>query len=90
LAGHEQITVTELGVRLRLSQPLISWHLRLLRKAGIVTTRRSGRQVWCSLNREALRDYEYRVDTILGHAESDSTDDAEAAAPLALKSARNP
>ena len=66
LARHDQITVTELGAKLRLSQPLISWHLRLLRRAGIVTTRRVGRQVWCSLDREALLNYERRVDRLLG------------------------
>src|SRR5437588_7416019 len=57
LAGHEQVPVTELGEKLRLSQPLISWHLRVLRRAGVVKTRRTGRQVLCSLNRQALRKY---------------------------------
>ncbi|MGH2441934.1 MAG: ArsR/SmtB family transcription factor [Chloroflexota bacterium] len=58
LAQHEQVTVTQLGLELRLSQPLMSWHLRIMRKAGIVKTRRSGRQVLCSLNRETLQKYE--------------------------------
>ena len=58
LAQHDQATVSELGARLRLSQPLISWHLRMLRRAGIVRTERVGRQVYCSLNRQALESYE--------------------------------
>ena len=66
LARHEEVTVSQLGAALRLSQPLISWHLRMLRKAGIIRTRRAGRQVWCSLDREALQRYERRVDQILG------------------------
>ena len=66
LARHDQSTVSELGKELHLSQPLISWHLRMLRRAGIVKTRRAGRQVWCSLNREGLETYERRVDQILG------------------------
>jgi ArsR family transcriptional regulator len=66
LAQHDQMTVTELGDKLRLSQPLISWHLRKLRRAGIVKTRRAGRQVWCSLNRHVLRKYQVRVDQVLG------------------------
>jgi ArsR family transcriptional regulator, arsenate/arsenite/antimonite-responsive transcriptional repressor len=66
LAGHEQVPVTELGEKLRLSQPLISWHLRVLRRAGVVKTRRTGRQVLCSLNRQALRKYQDRIDEILG------------------------
>jgi ArsR family transcriptional regulator len=66
LAQHGELTVTDLGKQLRLSQPLISWHLRMLRKANIVKTRRVGRQVWCSLDREALETYERRIDKILG------------------------
>jgi ArsR family transcriptional regulator len=62
LALHEQVTVTELGAELRLSQPLISWHLRMLRRAGIVKTRRSGRQVFCSLNRRTIEGYERKLD----------------------------
>jgi DNA-binding transcriptional ArsR family regulator len=66
LAGHEQVPVTELGEQLRLSQPLISWHLRVLRRAGVVTTRRTGRQVLCSLNRQTLRRYQERIDDMFG------------------------
>jgi ArsR family transcriptional regulator, arsenate/arsenite/antimonite-responsive transcriptional repressor len=66
LAGHERVPVTELGEKLRLSQPLISWYLRVLRRAGVVKTRRTGRQVLCSINREALRKYQDRIDEILG------------------------
>src|SRR5579862_3409985 len=45
------VTVTDLCEDLRVSQPLMSWHLRILRRAGIVTTHRSGRQVYCSIDR---------------------------------------
>jgi DNA-binding transcriptional ArsR family regulator len=76
LARHDEITVTELGKQLRLSQPLISWHLRMLRKAHIVKTKRVGRQVWCSLDLEALETYERRIDRILGldHATGEEPD----------------
>ncbi|MGH2510438.1 MAG: ArsR/SmtB family transcription factor [Ktedonobacteraceae bacterium] len=50
LAKQPEITVTDLTERLGLSQPLVSWHLRKLRRAGLVETRRVGRQVYCSLN----------------------------------------
>lgn len=66
LALHEQVPVTELGAELRLSQPLISWHLRVLRRAGIVITQRTGRQVLCSLDRAALRAYQREVDRTFG------------------------
>jgi ArsR family transcriptional regulator len=54
-------TVTELIDFVDLSQPLVSWHLRRLRAAGVVETQRSGREVICTLSREALdyfRDFE--------------------------------
>src|SRR5258708_2143939 len=50
LARQKEMTVTDLTERLGLSQPLISWHLRKLRRAGLAETRRVGRQVYCSLN----------------------------------------
>lgn len=66
LALHEHVPVTELGEQLHLSQPLISWHLRVLRRAGVVKTRRTGRHVLCSLNRQALRTYQKRIAELLG------------------------
>ncbi len=38
------------------SQPLLSFHLRTLREAGLVEARRDGRWMYYSLDREALRD----------------------------------
>ncbi len=55
LAGRDgETTVSDLTTALRISQPLVSWHLRKLRRAGLVTTRRAGRQVFLSLNRVRL------------------------------------
>ena len=53
-----EISVCELAVRLRMSQPLVSWHLRDLRRLQLVQMRRIGRQALCSLNRERLAYYE--------------------------------
>ena len=50
LAGQAEVNVTEICLSLNISQPLVSWHLRRLRRAGIVRTRRFGRQVYCSLD----------------------------------------
>jgi DNA-binding transcriptional ArsR family regulator len=47
-------TVSDLMRHVDLSQPLVSWHLRRLRAAGLVETRRVGRETICSLGREAL------------------------------------
>jgi ArsR family transcriptional regulator len=55
LARQDEITVTALTGLLSISQPLVSWHLRKLRRAGLIETRRVGRQVHCSLNRQRYR-----------------------------------
>jgi ArsR family transcriptional regulator, arsenate/arsenite/antimonite-responsive transcriptional repressor len=86
LARHEHVTVTQLGIELRMSQPLMSWHLRMLRRSGIVKTRRAGRQVLCSLNRRALAAYQRRVDEALGLSGT-AADDIEDV-PLPIKPAR--
>ena len=43
-------SVNDLALHLHMSQPRISWHLRMLRVGGVVRTRRDGRQVYCSLD----------------------------------------
>jgi ArsR family transcriptional regulator len=53
LAGGSA-TVTDLIEHVGLSQPLVSWHLGRLRAAGLVATRRSGRETVCSLRPEAF------------------------------------
>lgn len=55
LARLDEITVTELTDMLSISQPLVSWHLRRLRRSGLVHTRRVGRQVYCSLDRQRFQ-----------------------------------
>ena len=66
LAGTAELSVSELAVALRLSQPLVSWHLSGLRKVGLVKVRRDGRQVLCSLDRERLRRYQHHFAKLLG------------------------
>jgi DNA-binding transcriptional ArsR family regulator len=50
LAESGEMTVTELARTLRVSQPLISFHLRPLRMLELVQVRRVGREVYCSVN----------------------------------------
>jgi DNA-binding transcriptional ArsR family regulator len=58
--------VNDLAVHLRMSQPRISWHLRMLRVGGIIRTRREGRQVYCSLDVENIARERARLDHLLG------------------------
>jgi DNA-binding transcriptional ArsR family regulator len=54
LAEVKEARVSDVALLLGISQPRMSWHLRLLRRARIVTTRRDGREVFCRLDRESI------------------------------------
>ncbi len=56
LAEVGPLPVRELSARVGLSQPLISWHLRILRLAGVIDTRRQGREVICRLRTAAFEE----------------------------------
>jgi len=61
LATEGDLSVSELVRRLRVSQPLMSWHLRRLTRAGIVRTERVGREVRCSFDRERFDEMQERT-----------------------------
>jgi ArsR family transcriptional regulator, arsenate/arsenite/antimonite-responsive transcriptional repressor len=54
LAATPEMRVSELADFCQVSQPRMSWHLRILRKAEVIRTRREGREVFCRLDREAI------------------------------------
>jgi DNA-binding transcriptional ArsR family regulator len=54
LASGEH-SVNDLVIRLRLEQPSVSKHLRVLRDVGLVRVRRHGRQMFYQANAEAIR-----------------------------------
>ncbi|MBO0781378.1 MAG: helix-turn-helix transcriptional regulator [Ktedonobacteraceae bacterium] len=68
LTRQGEITVTDLTDMLNISQPLVSWHLRKLRRAGFIETRRVGRQVYCSLNLQRFRDCIQRLNGLIDPA----------------------
>jgi DNA-binding transcriptional ArsR family regulator len=53
LRGGER-SVNDLVARLRLSQPGVSKHLKVLREAGLVEVRTEGRQRWYHLRAQPL------------------------------------
>ncbi len=55
LASEGEDSVNDLAAHLRMSQPRISWHLRMMRRGGIVRQRREGRQVHCSIDLDNIR-----------------------------------
>ena len=60
--------MTELVAQVGLSQPLVSWHVGRLRAAGLVSTRKSGRETVCRLRPEAFDEFATRQAAILGLA----------------------
>ncbi len=57
--------VNDLAAHLHMSQPRISWHLRMLRVGGVVRTRRDGRQVYCSLDVDTIARERARLDELI-------------------------
>ncbi len=49
LLASQEYTVSELQVALGVTTPNVSQHLAILKAAGVVTTRRDGKQIYCSL-----------------------------------------
>lgn len=63
--ARRELTVTEIARGLRMSQPLVSWHLHRLKQAGLIRRHRNGREVRCSLDWTRVRDYERQFQTLL-------------------------
>ena len=63
LSRTTELDVSELSRRLNVSQPLMSWHLRRLRRTGLVRARREGRHVRYALDRVTLGN---RQETLAG------------------------
>ena len=58
--------VNDLAAHLRMSQPRISWHLRMLRVGGVIRMRREGRHAYCSLDVDNIARERVRLDQMLG------------------------
>jgi ArsR family transcriptional regulator len=54
LASAVEVRVSELAEFCHVSQPRMSWHLRILRRSHVIRTRRDGREVFCRLDRDAI------------------------------------
>ena len=66
LADVGEESVNDLAEFLRMSQPRVSWHLRILRLGGVVRTRKDGRQVHCSLDTETIEGRQHQLRQLLG------------------------
>jgi DNA-binding transcriptional ArsR family regulator len=63
---NKKITVTEIYVNLRLEQSVVSQHLAILRRAGIVITKREGKFIFYSLNYNRIKEVNNFVEQLIG------------------------
>jgi ArsR family transcriptional regulator, arsenate/arsenite/antimonite-responsive transcriptional repressor len=73
LAERGPMSVSEVSAGVGLSQPLISWHLRIMRLAGLISTERRGRETRCQLRRSAFDEmHEVEARLLSGGLEPDA------------------
>jgi DNA-binding transcriptional ArsR family regulator len=60
-----RITVTELYIKLRLEQSVVSQHLAILRRAGYVTTQRQGKFIFYFVNYERIKEVHRQTSSLL-------------------------
>ncbi|MEI6311984.1 MAG: metalloregulator ArsR/SmtB family transcription factor [Bacteroidota bacterium] len=56
LEENTKLTVTEIFVKLRLEQSVVSQHLAILRKAGVLDTERDGKFIYYKLNDNRIKE----------------------------------
>jgi ArsR family transcriptional regulator len=66
LACADEISVSQLANTLRLSQPLVSWHLGRLKKVGLISVRREGRQSHYSLAWQQIQQRQQEFTQLIG------------------------
>lgn len=84
LQEHGEQTVMDLARELRMTQPRVSWHLALLRRGGLLRQRRQGRQVFCSVDLDGLRQGQRQLWELLTANRRIAVD------PATLRTARQP
>jgi DNA-binding transcriptional ArsR family regulator len=65
IGERDRVTVTEIFLHLHLEQSVVSQHLAILRKSGFVKTKREGKFIYYSVNKQRLLDLNKFVDDLL-------------------------
>ena len=85
-AGPNGKNVTELSGKTRLSRPAVSHHLKVLKAAGIINSRKDGTQVYYSLDaKQKVTNIENLVGSLLKHLKTIETDQSESLNDEALE-----
>jgi ArsR family transcriptional regulator len=83
-------TVGDLIETVGLSQPLVSWHVSRLKAAGVVLTRRAGREVMCQLRPNVFSEVAERERLLLGFGGAATAATAATAAASAASATAGP
>jgi len=63
---NEKLAVTEIYIKLRLEQSVASQHLAILRKTGIVATKREGKFIYYTINKQRVEAIDEFVTKLVG------------------------
>ena len=66
LDDSDTMTVTDIYIKLRLEQSVASQHLAILRRAGVVLTKREGKFIYYSLDKDRLNQIASLVEYLAG------------------------
>ena len=66
LDDSDTMTVTDIYIKLRLEQSVASQHLAILRRAGVVLTKREGKFIYYSLDKDRLNQIASLVEDLAG------------------------
>ena len=65
LDENGKLTVTELYIKLRLEQSVASQHLAILRRAGVVVTKRDGKFIYYAINYPRIKEINQFVENLI-------------------------
>ena len=86
-AGSKGKNVTELSGKTRLSRPAVSHHLKVLKAARIINSRKDGTQVYYSLDaKDKIAKIENLVNVLLQHLKTIDANQDEVIEDVALES----
>lgn len=63
---NDKLMVTDIYVKLRLEQSVASQHLAILRRAGIVSTKREGKFIYYTINKQRIEAIDKFVSDLVG------------------------
>ena len=79
LALHGETAVSDLARALKMSQPLVSWHLARLRQGGVNRQRQEGRLAYCSVDVDYIRDCERMLAEMVTDPDSRDAEEGQSA-----------